>query len=67
MDKSDTKGSETVITARPAFIGAALWFLGNPTSAGVHAGTLTFTATYHYLCPAPGHAREGMAGTLTVR
>jgi plastocyanin len=50
--------------------GSAVWFLGNPTSAGMHAGTLTFTAgksgTYQYLCPVPGHARGGMAGTFTV-
>ena len=54
----------------PAFSGSAVWFLGNPTSAGMHAGTLTFTAgksgTYQYLCPVPGHARSGMAGTFTV-
>jgi len=60
-----------MMTARPAFTGSALWFLGNPTPAGMHAGTLTFTAsapgTYHYLCPVPGHARDGMTGTLTVR
>jgi plastocyanin len=39
--------------------------------AGMHAGTLTFTAaipgSYQYLCPVPGHARGGMAGTFTVR
>jgi rusticyanin len=60
-----------MMTARPAFTGSALWFLGNPTSAGMHAGTLTFTAatpgTYQYLCPVPGHARDGMAGPFTVR
>lgn len=60
-----------MMTARPAFTGSALWFLGNPTSAGTHAGTLTFTAatpgTYQYLCPVPGHARDGMAGVFTVR
>jgi rusticyanin len=60
-----------MMTARPAFTGSALWFLGNPTSAGMHAGTLTFTAatpgTYQYLCPVPGHARDGMAGVFTVR
>jgi rusticyanin len=59
-----------MMTARPAFPGAALWFLGNPTAAGMHAGTLAFTAstpgTYHYLCPVPGHAQRGMAGTFTV-
>lgn len=60
-----------MMTARPAFAGSALWFLGNPTAAGMHAGTLTFTATapgtYHYLCPVPGHAQEGMSGTFTVQ
>ena len=59
-----------MMTARPAFAGSALWFLGNPTSAGLHEGTLTFTATtpgtYHYLCPVPGHAQKGMAGQLIV-
>ncbi len=56
--------------ARPAFPGSALWFLGNPTAAGMHAGTLTFTTStpgaYHYLCPVPGHAQKGMFGTFTV-
>jgi rusticyanin len=60
-----------MMTARPAFTGAALWFLGNPTSAGLHEDTLTFTATapgtYHYLCPVPGHAQKGMSGIITVR
>ena len=55
---------------RPAFTGSALWFLGDPTTAGMHTGTLTFTATtpgtYHYLCPVPGHAQKGMTGTFTV-
>jgi rusticyanin len=59
-----------MMTTRTAFPGAALWVLGNPTSAGMHAGTLTFTASnpgaYRYLCPVPGHAQKGMAGTLTV-
>ena len=60
-----------MMTAAPAFAGSALWFLGNPTSAGMHAGTITFIAstagTYHYLCPVPGHAQKGMAGTFQVR
>jgi rusticyanin len=60
-----------MMTAAPAFSGSALWFLGKPTAAGMHAGTLTFTAgtpgSYQYLCPVPGHAQEGMAGTFTVR
>ena len=59
-----------MMTSRPAFTGSALWFLGNPTAAGMHTGTLTFTAstpgTYHYLCAVPGHAQKGMAGLFTV-
>ena len=59
-----------MMTAAPAFTGAALWFLGNPTSAGMHAATATFTASktghYEYLCPIPGHAQKGMAGSFTV-
>ena len=59
-----------MMTAQPAFTGSALWFLGNPTPAGMHAGTLTFTAstpgTYHYLCPVPGHAQKGMTGVFAV-
>ena len=60
-----------MMTAAPAFTGSALWFLGKPTAAGMHAGTLTFTAatpgTYQYLCPVPSHAQEGMTGAFTVR
>jgi rusticyanin len=60
-----------MMSARPAFGGSALWFLGSPTFAGMHAGTITFTAalpgTYRYLCPVPGQAQEGMTGTFTVR
>ncbi|MDA8267748.1 MAG: sulfocyanin-like copper-binding protein [Acidimicrobiales bacterium] len=59
-----------MMTTRPAFASSALWFLGNPTSAGMHAATLRFTAatpgTYQYLCPVPGHAQKGMIGTLDV-
>jgi len=59
-----------MMTTAPAFRGSALWFLGNPTAAGMHTGTITFTAsspgTYHYLCPVPGHAQKGMTGTFTV-
>jgi rusticyanin len=69
---SDATGSwMPMMTARPAFTGSALWFLGNPTAAGMHEGTLTFTATtpgtYHYLCPVPGHAQKGMTGTFSVQ
>jgi plastocyanin len=59
-----------MLTARPAFPGSAAWFLGDPTSAGMHAATLSFTVgtpgTYRYLCPVPGHAQKGMTGTFTV-
>src|SRR5712691_3210168 len=59
-----------MMTASPAFPGSALWFLGNPTSAGMHQGTLTFTAStpgsYRYLCPVPGHAQKGMTGSFTI-
>jgi rusticyanin len=59
-----------MMTATPAFAGSALWFLGNPTAAGMHAATISFTAAspgnYHYLCPVPGHAQKGMTGTFTV-
>jgi rusticyanin len=67
---ADTSSPMPMMTSRPAFADAAVWFLGNPTTAGMHAGTLTFTAatpgTYQYLCPVPGHAQKGMAGTFTV-
>jgi rusticyanin len=59
-----------MMTAAPAFAGSALWFLGNPTSAGMHAGTLHFTAAtagnYEYLCTVPGHAQKGMRGAFVV-
>ena len=58
------------MTSRPGFAGSAVWFLGDPTAAGMHTATLTFTATtpgtYHYLCPVPGHAQQGMTGTFAV-
>ncbi len=60
-----------MMTSHPAFAGAALWFLGEPTRAGMHAGVMSFVAsaggTYRYLCPVPGHAAKGMAGIITVR
>ena len=41
----------------PAFTRWALWFLSELTASGMHAGTLTFTATtpgsYQYLCHFP--------------
>jgi plastocyanin len=60
-----------MLTAAPAFSGAALWFLGEATPAGLHEGTVSFTAstagTYEYLCPVPGHAQEGMLGSFIVQ
>jgi rusticyanin len=45
--------------------------LGNPTRAGQPAETITFTApapgTYHYDCPFPGHATQGMYGRFVVQ
>jgi len=36
----------------------------------VHTATVAFTAvtpgTYHYLCPVPGHARNGLTAALAV-
>jgi rusticyanin len=60
-----------MMTAAPAFSGSALWFLGEATSTGMHAGTVSFAAsrpgTYSYVCPVPGHAQEGMAGIFVVQ
>jgi len=59
-----------MMTTPDAFSGAAVWFLGNPTSAGMHEGSMTFTAsipgTYQYICPVPGHAQKGMVGSFVV-
>jgi hypothetical protein len=53
-----------------AATGSAVWFLGNPTSAGMHSATITFTAAtagvYQYICAVPGHAQKGMVGTFIV-
>ncbi len=66
----DLSSPMPMMMARPAFPGAAVWFLGRPTTAGMHASTISFTAaapgSYRYLCPVPGHAQEGMAGLFTV-
>jgi rusticyanin len=53
-----------------AFPGAFARALGDPTSAGDGAETITFTAAraghYQYVCPMPGHAQMGMHGSLIV-
>ncbi|HME04300.1 MAG TPA: sulfocyanin-like copper-binding protein [Solirubrobacteraceae bacterium] len=45
--------------------------LGDPTSAGQAGETISFSApepgSYHYVCPFPGHAEEGMYGRFVVR
>jgi uncharacterized cupredoxin-like copper-binding protein len=47
-----------------------MWFLGDPTSAGLHVGMINFIAaasgTYQYLCAVPGHAQKGMIGNFVV-
>jgi rusticyanin len=62
--------SMPMLNATPSFRGSELWFLGSPTSAGMHAGRLAFTAgtagIYQYLCPVPGHAQAGMAGRFLI-
>jgi len=44
--------------------------LGNPTSAGQPSETINFAApspgAYHYSCPFPGHATQGMYGRFVV-
>jgi rusticyanin len=66
-----SSSSMPMMTAPPAFSGAALWFLGDATSAGMHTATLSFAATtagtYQYICPVPAHAQEGMAGNFVVQ
>ena len=58
-------------TSTPAIPGAYAGVIGNPTSAGQGARTISFTVatagTYHYVCPMPGHAQMGMNGTFIVR
>jgi rusticyanin len=54
----------------PAIGGAFAGVIGDPTAAGDGASTITFTAgpagSYRYICPMPGHAQMGMAGSFTV-
>lgn len=56
---------------QPAISGASAGLIGDPTTAGDGARTVTFRAdpagTYQYICPMPGHAQMGMHGTFTVR
>jgi rusticyanin len=54
----------------PRAFPSAFALLGDPTSAGQPATTITFRAThsgtYTYECPVPGHAAMGMQGTFVV-
>lgn len=51
--------------------GAFVMPVAAPRGASWYSETTTFTAppagTYYYLCPVPGHARQGMWGKLIVR
>jgi rusticyanin len=59
-----------MMSSRPAFVGSAIWFLGDPTAAGMQVGTLNFVADtsgrFYYLCPVSGHAAKGMFGSFIV-
>ena len=59
-----------MMTGREAFVGAAVWALGESNSTSAHVATASFTAsspgTYQYLCPVPGHAQSGMMGSFVV-
>jgi len=56
---------------QPAISGGSAGLIGDPTTAGDGARTVTFradpTGTYQYICPMPGHAQMGMHGTFIVR
>jgi rusticyanin len=58
-----------VVHGPRAFPGAFA-LLGDPTSNGRPATTITFrptrSGTYEYECPVPGHAAMGMRGTFIV-
>lgn len=59
-----------MMNTRVAFPGAVARPLGNPNQAGMQEETVTFRAAtagqYTYLCPVPGHAQQGMYGSLNV-
>jgi rusticyanin len=70
-DQAAATGWMPMMSAAPAFSGAEVWALGEETAVGAPTAITDFTATtpgtYTYLCPVPGHAQQGMYGTLTVR
>lgn len=63
--------SMAMMDTAPAFAGSSAMPLGDPTDAGVHSETISFTAgaagQYTYLCPVMGHAQQGMYGTFIVQ
>ena len=48
-----TSSPMPMLTARPAFPGSAVWFLGNPTPAGMHAATLELHRRHARNLPVP--------------
>ena len=64
------RSSMPMAVTKPAFLGSALWFLGDATVDGAHEGVVSFKAakpgTYEYLDPVPGEAKGGMTGTFEV-
>jgi hypothetical protein len=59
-----------MMTDRPAFPGRRFGFLVTPPAPGCTRARSPskpqLQGGYRYLCPIPGHARDGMTGTLTV-
>lgn len=62
--------SMAMMQAPIAFPGSFAMPLGEPTAAGMHSETISFTAAtaghYTYLCPVAGHAQQGMYGAFSV-
>lgn len=60
-----------MMASRVAAPGALIMPVPAPRGGSWYGATIRFRAprpdVYHYLCPVPGHARQGMWGTLTVR
>lgn len=59
-----------MMEAPAAISGSFATPLGDPTTAGMHSETISFTAStpgqYTYLCPVAAHAQQGMHGTFIV-
>ena len=63
--------SMPMMDTAPAFAGSSAMALGNPTDAGMHSETISFSAgaagQYTYLCPVMGHAQQSMYGSFIVQ